>query len=63
MTVGTGDPTLTFELKEFIKEQLITVPMGSRALVPAAGPAPPVAQPPSPAALADDPGAMLAGLL
>ena len=37
--------------------------MGSRALVPAAGPAPPVAQPPSPAALADDPGAMLAGLL
>lgn len=39
--------------------------MGSRALVPAAAaPAPPaVAQPPSPAALADDPGAMLAGLL
>ncbi|EFH50344.1 hypothetical protein ARALYDRAFT_489126 [Arabidopsis lyrata subsp. lyrata] len=67
MTVGSGDPTLTFELKEFIKEQLITIPMGSRALVPAAGsapsPAPPVAQPPSPAALADDPGAMLAGLL
>uniref|UniRef100_A0A1J3GCH1 AP-2 complex subunit alpha n=1 Tax=Noccaea caerulescens TaxID=107243 RepID=A0A1J3GCH1_NOCCA len=68
MTVGSGDPTLTFELKEFIKEQLITIPMGSRALVPAASgagaaPAPPVAQPPSPAALADDPGALLAGLL
>lgn len=93
MTVGSGDPTLTFEyensatyhelnlsntasylrltsfayrLKEFIKEQLITIPMGSRALVPAAAappPPPPVAQPPSPAALADDPGAMLAGLL
>ncbi|XP_010421070.1 PREDICTED: AP-2 complex subunit alpha-2 isoform X2 [Camelina sativa] len=67
MTIGSGDPALTFELKEFIKEQLITIPMGSRALVPAAGPgpapAPPVAQPPSPAALADDPGALLAGLL
>ncbi|XP_023636452.1 AP-2 complex subunit alpha-2 isoform X4 [Capsella rubella] len=67
LTVGSGDPTLTFELKEFIKEQLITIPMGSRALVPAAGPGPaptpPVAQPPSPAALADDPGALLAGLL
>ncbi|KAJ0266590.1 AP-2 complex subunit alpha-1 [Hirschfeldia incana] len=66
MTVGSGDPTLTFELKEFIKEQLIAIPMGSRALVPtaaAAAPPPPVAQPPSPAALADDPGAMLAGLL
>jgi AP-2 complex subunit alpha len=67
MTVGSGDPTLTFELKEFIKEHLITMPMGSRALVTAAGaapaPTPPVAQPPSPAALADDPGALLAGLL
>ncbi|CAA7027715.1 unnamed protein product [Microthlaspi erraticum] len=60
MTVGSGDPTLTFELKEFIKEQLVSIPVGSRALVPAA---PPVAQPPSPAALADDPGALLAGLL
>ncbi|KAL1213386.1 AP-2 complex subunit alpha-2 [Cardamine amara subsp. amara] len=63
LTVGSGDPTLTFELKEFIKEQLITIPMGSRALVPAPTPAPPVAQPLSPAALADDPGALLAGLL
>ncbi|EOA22054.1 hypothetical protein CARUB_v10002594mg [Capsella rubella] len=65
MTVGSGDPSLTFELKEFIKEQLITIPMGSRAIVPAAGqgPAPSVAQPPSPANLADDPGALLAGLL
>ncbi|ESQ42233.1 hypothetical protein EUTSA_v10012556mg [Eutrema salsugineum] len=62
MTVGSGDPTLTFELKEFIKEHLITIPMGSRALVPAPVAAP-VAQPPSQAALADDPGAMLAGLL
>ncbi|KFK39913.1 hypothetical protein AALP_AA3G305400 [Arabis alpina] len=66
MTVGTGDPTLTFELKEFIKEQLIAIPT-SRALVPAAGPgpgqAPPVVQPPSPVIAADDPGAMLAGLL
>ncbi|VVB16808.1 unnamed protein product [Arabis nemorensis] len=67
MTVGSGDPTLTLELKEFIKEQLIAIPVGSRALVPAAGPgpgqAPPAVQPPSPVIAADDPGAMLAGLL
>ncbi|CAN8252601.1 unnamed protein product [Cochlearia groenlandica] len=66
MTVGSGDPTLTYELKEFIKEQIIAIPVGSRALVPSAGPGPappPVAQPPSPVIAADDPGAMLAGLL
>lgn len=61
MTIASGDPTLTFELKDFIKEQLITIPMATR--VPAPAPAgPPVVQPPSPAA-ANDPGAMLAGLL
>ncbi|RVX20297.1 AP-2 complex subunit alpha-2 [Vitis vinifera] len=26
MTVSSGDPTLTFELKEFIKEQLVSIP-------------------------------------
>ncbi|XP_010535653.1 PREDICTED: AP-2 complex subunit alpha-2-like isoform X2 [Tarenaya hassleriana] len=65
MTVASGDPTLTFELKEYIKEQLITIPTGPRAtppspLAPAAGA---VAQPSSPAVAADDPGALLAGLL
>lgn len=53
-----------YRLKEFIKEQLIAIPMGSRALVPAVPvPAAPLAQPPSPAVDANDPGAMLAGLL
>ncbi|XP_052184926.1 AP-2 complex subunit alpha-1-like isoform X2 [Diospyros lotus] len=59
MTVATGDPTLTFELKEFIKEQLISIPTISRA--PAA--APPQAQPTSPTTIVSDPGALLAGLL
>lgn len=62
MTVASGDPTLTFELKEFIKEQLITIPTAPRGPMPAA-PAPPVAQPPSPLTPLTDPGAMLAGLL
>ncbi|KAL1200907.1 AP-2 complex subunit alpha-2 [Cardamine amara subsp. amara] len=64
LTVSSGDPTLTFELKEFIKEQLIAIPLGSRALVPAVPvPATPLAQPPSPVVDANDPGALLAGLL
>ncbi|OMO58285.1 hypothetical protein CCACVL1_25502 [Corchorus capsularis] len=63
MTLGSGDPTLTFELKEFIKEQLISIPMAPRA------PAPPVAAPTTPAAAPtpqippNDPAALLAGLL
>ncbi|KAF5447590.1 hypothetical protein F2P56_033131 [Juglans regia] len=62
MTVASGDPTLTFELKEFIKEQLVSIPTASRAPMPAT-PAPPIPQPTSPAAALTDPGAMLAGLL
>eukprot|EP00258_Populus_trichocarpa_P019459 XP_006384679.2 AP-2 complex subunit alpha-1 isoform X2 [Populus trichocarpa] len=58
MTVASGDPTLTFELKEFIKEQLVSIPTASRPPAPA----PAAAQPTSPAALTD-PGALLAGLL
>ncbi|KAB5561569.1 hypothetical protein DKX38_006526 [Salix brachista] len=58
MTVASGDPTLTFELKEFIKEQLVSIPTASRPPAPA----PPAAQPTNPAALTD-PGALLAGLL
>ncbi|GFY99237.1 adaptor protein complex AP-2, alpha subunit [Actinidia rufa] len=30
MTVSSGDPTLTFELKEFIKEQLVSIPTTSQ---------------------------------
>ncbi|KAL2937544.1 AP-2 complex subunit alpha-2 [Bienertia sinuspersici] len=60
MTVGTGDPMLTFELKEFVKEQLIAIPVASRAVT--STPATP-AQPTSPAAALNDPGAILAGLL
>ncbi|CAN0916610.1 AP-2 complex subunit alpha-2 [Linum grandiflorum] len=59
MTVASGDPTLTFELKEFIKEQLVSIPGPPAQQVsqlPAAPPTPPA---PSP----QDPGALLAGLL
>ncbi|CAI8592924.1 unnamed protein product [Vicia faba] len=65
MTVASGDPTLTFELKEFIKEQLVSIPLASRVPPTQAAPMSPVAQPasaPSPAA-SDDPGALLAALL
>lgn len=50
-----------YRLKEFIKEQLVSIPTASRAPAPA----PPAPQPTSPpaAALTDDPGALLAGLL
>ncbi|KAJ9554732.1 hypothetical protein OSB04_009346 [Centaurea solstitialis] len=56
MTVASGDATLTFELKEFIKEQLVSIPTAAKPPVP-------VAQPTTPAIAASDPGAMLAGLL
>ncbi|EEF34929.1 AP-2 complex subunit alpha, putative [Ricinus communis] len=59
MTVASGDPTLTFELKEFIKEQLVSIPTAPRGPTPA----PPVAQPPNPVTALTDPGAVLAGLL
>ncbi|KNA10505.1 hypothetical protein SOVF_143840 [Spinacia oleracea] len=60
MTVATGDPTLTFELKEFVKEQLVAIPAPSGGAAAAAA-AP--AQPTSPVAALTDPGAILAGLL
>ncbi|KAL9244571.1 hypothetical protein vseg_018338 [Gypsophila vaccaria] len=60
MTVASGDPTLTFELKEFVKEHLIAVPATPRAPTPAQ---PSPAQPTSPGLVLTDPGAMLAGLL
>lgn len=60
MTIASGDPTLTFELKEFIKEQLISIPVPSRAAAP---PPPPQAQPITPPTPSSDPGAILAGLL
>ncbi|KAL8057761.1 hypothetical protein ABFX02_04G204500 [Erythranthe guttata] len=62
MTIASGDPTLTFELKEFVKEQLISIPITSRVATP---PMAPQGQPLSPptALLSSDPGAMLAGLL
>ncbi|KAH0660797.1 hypothetical protein KY289_029545 [Solanum tuberosum] len=57
MTVASGDSTLTLELKEFIKEQLIIIPTAPTAA------APPVPQPTSPPPPVSDPGALLAGLL
>ncbi|KAG7010683.1 AP-2 complex subunit alpha-2 [Cucurbita argyrosperma subsp. argyrosperma] len=61
MTVASGDPTVTFELKEFIKEQLISIPAPHPTTPPSA--APPVVQPPVATPALTDPGAMLAGLL
>ncbi|ERN13229.1 AP-2 complex subunit alpha-1 [Amborella trichopoda] len=59
MTIASGDPTLTFELKEFIKEHLVSIPVASGPPLPA--------QPPSQPAVSNasftDPGAILAGLL
>ncbi|XP_074312461.1 AP-2 complex subunit alpha-1-like isoform X1 [Silene latifolia] len=56
MTVASGDPALTFELKEIVKELLVAMPASSQA--------PPLhAQPTSPVADLTDPGAMLAGLM
>ncbi|GLT51295.1 hypothetical protein SLA2020_247150 [Shorea laevis] len=70
VTIASGDPTLTFELKEFIKEQLIDIPVAPHGPGPAAPltPAPtPAAAPPASLAFqptaANDPGALLAGLL
>ncbi|KAL5981948.1 hypothetical protein ACLOJK_016015 [Asimina triloba] len=61
MTVASGDPTLTLELKEFIKEQLVNVPMPPMA--PAANaPAPSPVQPAVAAMAAVDP-AVHTGLL
>ncbi|XVF69077.1 hypothetical protein PTKIN_Ptkin11bG0051800 [Pterospermum kingtungense] len=57
MTLASGDPTLTFELKEFIKEQLVSIPSAPRA------PAAPLAAQPAPQIPANDPAALLAGLL
>ncbi|KAK4492238.1 hypothetical protein RD792_003039, partial [Penstemon davidsonii] len=59
MTVASGDPTLTYELKEFIKEQLVYIPVPSRS----AAPMPPQVRPTSPPNAVLDPGALLAGLL
>ncbi|KAJ8640070.1 hypothetical protein MRB53_016764 [Persea americana] len=62
MTIASVDPTLTFELKEFIKEQLVSMPTAPTAsTVPAPGT--PQVQPSVPSATPTDPGAMLAGLL
>ncbi|XP_074573018.1 AP-2 complex subunit alpha-1-like [Curcuma longa] len=59
ITIGSGDPTLTFELKECIKEHLVSIP-----IMQAPTPVIPPLQPQSPITPAyNDPGAMLAGLL
>ncbi|KAM7522468.1 hypothetical protein LguiA_012370 [Lonicera macranthoides] len=60
MTVASGDPTLTFELKEFIKEQLVSIPTAFQAPAPQPPQPPPTSPPPS---TSSDPGALLAGLL
>ncbi|KAG5515677.1 hypothetical protein RHGRI_036653 [Rhododendron griersonianum] len=59
MTLASGDPTLTYEFKEFVKEQLVSIPTISGA----PSPAPPQTQPTIAPTSLSDPGAMLAGLL
>ncbi|XP_020093761.1 AP-2 complex subunit alpha-2-like [Ananas comosus] len=61
ITLASGDPSLTFELKELVKEYLINIPLTA----PAPAPAPQAVQPQSPVTpqAFNDPGAMLAGLL
>lgn len=49
-------------LKEFIKEQLVSIPTALHAPMPAT-PVPSIPQPMNPASALTDPGAMLAGLL
>ncbi|XP_022140395.1 AP-2 complex subunit alpha-1-like [Momordica charantia] len=61
MTVASGDPTVTFELKEFVKEQLVSIP-GPHAPTPPSA-APSVGHPAVATPAFTDPGAMLAGLL
>ncbi|KAJ4744633.1 AP-2 complex subunit alpha-2 [Rhynchospora pubera] len=65
MTLASGDPSLTFELKEFIKEHLINIPMAvpSSPVARPVGPAPVQPQSPQTPSRYNDPGAMLAGLL
>ncbi|KAB2015194.1 hypothetical protein ES319_D08G007500v1 [Gossypium barbadense] len=58
MTLASGDPTLTFELKEFIKEQLVSIPTVAQAPTPA-----PPAAPPTPQIPPNDPAALLTDLL
>ncbi|KAL9247388.1 hypothetical protein vseg_020825 [Gypsophila vaccaria] len=52
ITVASGDPALTFELKEIVKELLIAIPATTQAPMPT-----------SPVVALTDPGAMLAGLM
>ncbi|XP_071721860.1 AP-2 complex subunit alpha-2-like [Rutidosis leptorrhynchoides] len=63
MTIASGDPTLTFELKEYIKEQIVNIPVAPPIATSPPQP-PPSAQPPSTTATSsNDPVALLAGLL
>ncbi|XP_065039186.1 AP-2 complex subunit alpha-2 isoform X3 [Musa acuminata AAA Group] len=59
ITIASGDPTLTFELKERIKEYLVNIPTQT----PSAVVAPSQPQSPVTPVAYNDPGAMLAGLL
>ncbi|URE08159.1 Alpha adaptin AP2, C-terminal domain, partial [Musa troglodytarum] len=59
ITIASGDPTLTFELKERIKEYLVDIPTQT----PSAVVAPLQPQSPVTPVAYNDPGAMLAGLL
>lgn len=59
MTIASGDPALTFELKEFVKEQLVSIPIVPRGPATVAPQTQPVSAPPA----TTDPGTLLADLL
>ncbi|KAI0514317.1 hypothetical protein KFK09_010352 [Dendrobium nobile] len=64
LTVASGDPILTFELKELLKEYLINIPVTTPVAAPlqAQTPAPLQLEPPV-TPVTNDPGALLAALL
>ncbi|XP_020581608.1 AP-2 complex subunit alpha-1-like [Phalaenopsis equestris] len=66
LTVASGDPILTFELKEILKEYMINIPATTPAQAPSPVPAPPQAPlqlEPAVTSVSNDPGALLAALL
>lgn len=63
LTVASGDPILTLELKELLKEHMISMPVVTPAVPQGPMPVPLQLNPPVAFSVSDDPGALLAALL
>ncbi|KAK8965618.1 AP-2 complex subunit alpha-2 [Platanthera guangdongensis] len=63
LTVASGDPILTLELKELLKEHMISIPSITPTAPQGPMPTPLQLDPPGALSIADDPGALLAALL